>query len=124
MREDSPITSISIEQYTHRKKHTAQEAIRVRFEDRNGTEIILDRQTGEIIEDESRWRRFHFFIMQLHQLNFLGFEKTLLNFTGIPLLILGLLGLWLWTKQVARKRRVERQGLGLPVPAEGKIALE
>jgi uncharacterized membrane protein YkoI len=124
VRENAPITSVSIEQYTPRKKHTVQEAMRVRFEDRNGTEIILDRHTGEIIEDESRWRRFHFFIMQLHQLNFFGFEKTLLNFTGIPLLLLGLFGLWLWTKQVARKRRAERQGQGLPVPENERAVPE
>jgi hypothetical protein len=43
--------------------------------------------------------------MQLHQLNFFGFEKTLLNIPGIPLLLMGLTGLFLWYLQAVRKRR-------------------
>ena len=103
--ETADVTVVATEQYTPRKKHKAQDAIRVSFNDTNRTEIVLDRHTGEILEDEGRWRTFHFFVMQLHQLNFFGFEKTLLNVPGIPLLIMGLTGLALWVLQSARKRR-------------------
>ncbi len=41
-------------------------AVRVRFDDADATEIVLDRQTGEILEDEGRWRRVHFAVMQLY----------------------------------------------------------
>ena len=98
-------TSVAIEQYTPRKKHHAVDAIRVSFNDKNETHIILDRQSGEILEDEGRWRRFHFFVMQLHQLNFLGFEKTLLNIPGFPLLLMGLTGLALWVFQISRNNK-------------------
>lgn len=100
--------AVATEQYTPRKKHAAQDAIRVTFNDADRTEIILDRHTGEILEDEGRWRKFHFFVMQLHQLNFFGFEKTLLNIPGVPLLTMGLSGLFLWCLQLARRRRTRQ----------------
>jgi uncharacterized iron-regulated membrane protein len=103
--EAADITTVSTEQYTPRKKHRAQEAIRVGFNDPDRTEIILDRQTGEILEDEGRWRKVHFIVMQLHQLNFFGFEKTLLNIPGVPLFLMGITGIMLWRKQWARTRR-------------------
>lgn len=106
--EAAEVIAVSSEQYTPRKKHQAQDAIRVRFEDRNRTEIILDSHTGEILEDEGRWRKLHFFVMQLHQLNFFGFEKTLLNIPGLPLFLMGISGVVLWRKQLARKRRTKQ----------------
>lgn len=107
--ESAEIIDVSPEQYTPRKKHHAQEAIRVRFNDRNQTEIVLDSHTGEILEDEGRWRKLHFFVMQLHQLNFFGFEKTLLNIPGVPLFLMGVTGAVLWRKQIIRKRRIKLQ---------------
>ncbi|MBX3120875.1 MAG: hypothetical protein KF784_17595, partial [Fimbriimonadaceae bacterium] len=77
----------------------------VRFNDADATEIVLDRQTGEILEDEGRWRRVHFAVMQLHQLNFFGFEKTLLNIPGVPILLMSLSGGALWLLHRARVRR-------------------
>ena len=79
--------------------------MRGRFDDADATEIVLDRQTGEILEDEGRWRRVHFAVMQLHQLNFFGFEKTLLNIPGVPILLMSLSGCLLWIFHRARKRR-------------------
>jgi uncharacterized membrane protein YkoI len=94
-----------VEQYRPRKKKRSYDAVRVRFDDDNKTEIILDRQTGEILEDEGRWRRLHFFVMQLHQLNFFGFDKTLLNVPALPLLLMGLSGMLLWAFHQARGGR-------------------
>jgi uncharacterized iron-regulated membrane protein len=91
-----------VEQYRPRKKKRSYDAVRVRFDDDNKTEIILDRQTGEILEDEGRWRRLHFFVMQLHQLNFFGFDKTLLNVPALPLLLMGFSGMLLWAFHQAR----------------------
>lgn len=105
MRVPAEVTSVTIEQYTPRKKHEAVEAVRVVFNDREDTHIILDRQNGDILEDEGRWRKFHFFVQQVHQLNFFGFEKTLLNIPGIPLFLMGVSGLALWVLQRLRKKR-------------------
>lgn len=105
VQDNADVTAVKTEQYIPRKKHVAADAVRVSFNDRNQTQIILDRQSGEILEDEGRWRRLHFFVMQLHQLNFFGFEKTLLNIPGFPILLMGLTGLALWVLQATRKRR-------------------
>jgi uncharacterized membrane protein YkoI len=104
VRQPAAVREVGREAYTPRKKHTAVEAVRVSFDDSDDTEIILDVASGEIIEDEGRSRRLHFFVMQLHQLNFWGFEKTLLNVPGIPLLLMGVSGLVLWGVQLTRRR--------------------
>jgi uncharacterized iron-regulated membrane protein len=104
----APVEEVQFEQYIPRNKRAPQDAVRVKFDDANRTQIILDRHTGEIIEDEGRWRKLHFLVMQLHQLNFFGFDKTLLNFTGIPLLIMGLSGLLLWTRYFVRGRKARQ----------------
>ncbi|MET0514320.1 MAG: hypothetical protein ABW047_03200 [Nitrospiraceae bacterium] len=105
VRENADVTAVTTEQYTPRNKHQAVDAIRVSYNDRDKTQIILDRQSGEILEDEGRWRRFHFFVMRLHQLNFFGFEKTLLNIPGFPLLLIGVTGLALGVLHIVRKGR-------------------
>lgn len=107
VRPPATVTAVELERYTPRKKKRAQDAVRVRFENADATEIVLDRQTGEILEDEGRWRRVHFAVMQLHQLNFFGFEKTLLNIPGVPILLMSLSGCLLWIFHRARKRRAQ-----------------
>jgi hypothetical protein len=49
-------------------------------------------------------------------MNFFGFEKTLLNVPGIPLLMMGLTGLFLWCLQSARKRRTRHAHRKEPDP--------
>lgn len=105
VRSPAPVTGVKLERYTPRKKKRAYDAVRVRFDDRDATEIVLDRQTGEILEDEGRWRKVHFAVMQLHQLNFFGFDKTLLNIPGVPMLLMSLSGLLLWLFHRARVGR-------------------
>ncbi len=105
--EPAVVVGVDLERYTPRKKKRAYDAVRVRFDDANRTEIVLDRQTGEILEDEGRWRKLHFLVMQLHQLNFFGFEKTLLNVPGVPLFLMGLSGIVLWGFHRSRVRRTK-----------------
>lgn len=108
VRTPAAVTRLNRESYLPRKKHTPVDAIRVSFDDPDNTQIVLDAASGEIIEDEGRQRMFHFFVMQLHQLNFFGFEKTLLNVPGIPLLFMALSGLVVWWVQWQRRRRADR----------------
>ena len=102
---ESHITDITMELYIPRNTSTELEAIRINFEKPRSSTIIIDRHTGKILEDESTWRQVHFLVKQLHQLNFFGFNKTLLNIPGILILIMSLSGLWLWRLQVIRKHR-------------------
>ena len=125
VRPPAAVTGVEIERYTPRKKKRAYDAVRVRFDDANATEIVLDRQTGEILEDEGRWRKVHFAVMQLHQLNFLGFEKTLLNITGLPILLMGLSGFVLWLFHRARARRSRPATPGRETPLfQGRSPVE
>lgn len=121
VREEAPVLGIQTESYIPRKKHTPVDAVRVSFDDANQTHIILDRYSGEIIEDEGRWRRVHFFVMQLHQLNFFGFEKTLLNIPGVPLLLMALSGAVLWGLHLRRTRRARGTTVPSATPAREKI---
>ncbi|GJL56032.1 MAG: hypothetical protein NPIRA02_31640 [Nitrospirales bacterium] len=107
--EESPITSVTMESYTPRKTNIAKEAVCVDFGEPKPATIILDRHSGRILEDESPWRRVHFLVAQLHQLNFFGFNKTLLNIPGTLLLIMSLSGLWLWRLQVIREHRAQQK---------------
>ncbi len=102
------ITDVTVKPYTPRKENAAQDAIYVTFEGPDHATIILDRHTGKILEDESLWRRVHFLVMQLHQLNFFGFNKTLLNIPGIPIFLMAITGLWLWWVQASRKHRARK----------------
>ena len=121
VQENAGVTAVTSEQYTPRKQHHAVDAIRVSYDDRDETQIVLDRQSGEILEDEGRWRKFHFFVMQLHQLNFFGFEKTLLNIPGFPLLLIGLTGLALGVLQIVRKSRTRLvRDTSTPAVSSGK----
>lgn len=108
VRSRAAVVGVEVERYTPRKKKRAYDAVRVRFDDADATEIVLDRQTGEILEDEGRWRKIHFAVMQLHQLNFFGFEKTLLNIPGVPILLMSLSGLLLWGFHRARAARARQ----------------
>lgn len=119
------VIGVDLERYQPRKKKRTHDAVRVRFDDANATEIILDRYTGEILEDEGRWRKVHFFVMQLHQLNFFGFEKTLLNVPGLPLLLMGLSGVSLWLSHRARARRAkatEEHRVGSPTGSTSRMS--
>ncbi|GJL63012.1 MAG: hypothetical protein NPIRA04_16660 [Nitrospirales bacterium] len=106
---DSQITNITMEQYVSHNTMINLEAIRVNFGEPGPAAIILDRHTGRILEDESPWRQVHFLVKQSHQLNFFGFNKTLLNIPGLAILIMSLSGLWLWRLQVVREQRARQK---------------
>ena len=77
-------------------------------------------RAGDILEDEGRWRQVHFAVMQLHQLNFFGFEKTLLNIPDIPLLLMGFSGLALWGFQRTRARRAKAAAVETDGPSAAR----
>jgi len=108
---DSQITNVTMEQYVPHNTTINLEAIRINFGEPGPATIILDRHTGKILEDESTWRQVHFLVKQFHQLNFFGFNKTLLNIPGLAIFIMSLSGLWLWRLQVVREQRARQKAL-------------
>lgn len=69
---------------------------RVSFRQRGEPEVFIHRDSGRIVEEQDRVRRFHFFVMKLHQLNFFGFKKTLTVVPGVTLLVMVGSGVALW----------------------------
>ncbi len=109
--DNPPVEAVSLmEAWIPRKKTTGRPAWIVRFGDAGETEIIIDLATGEILEDQDNIRRFHFFIMKLHQFNFFGFKKVLTIIPGLPLLIAIITGGIMWVtpkwRNYAKKRTV------------------
>ncbi|MFQ5715823.1 MAG: PepSY domain-containing protein [Nitrospinales bacterium] len=104
----SPVaTAEFLEDWVPRKKTAGKPAWRVKFEDAGETEIFIDPYTGDILEDQDRIRKFHFFIMDLHQLNFFGFTKTLTIIPGALLFFMIVTGIALWFGP-KRARETER----------------
>ena len=103
--ENPPVKSIAaIENFQHRSGKNISSAFLVTFDQMGDPEIVIDRSSGEVVEESDRTRRFHFFIMQLHQLNFFGFKKTLTIIPGTILLSLMLSGVVLWLRPKFIKR--------------------
>ncbi len=100
-----------LDNWIHRKKSSGRAAWRIMFRDSRKTEIFLDPDTGLILEDQDRTRRFHWWVMRLHQFNFFGTNKILSIISGLPLLILlvsGLVMLWRRLKRPSsRKKRLK-----------------
>jgi uncharacterized iron-regulated membrane protein len=87
-------------------------AYRVRFKQARNPEIVIHRDSGVILADEDRARRFHFLVTQLHQYNYFGFKKTLTAIAGVPLLFLIGTGLVMWLRPKLRRARKGMKGAG------------
>lgn len=82
-----------LDRFVHRSRKVHHSVYRVQFRAPKNPVIYLSALTGAIIEEEDDVRRFHFWIMRLHQLNFFGFHKTLTIIPGGALLLLIITGL-------------------------------
>jgi uncharacterized iron-regulated membrane protein len=89
-------------------------AYRVSFKQAKHPEIVIHRDTGVILADEDTGRRIHFFITNLHQLNYFGFKKTLTAVAGVPLLLLVVTGLFMWIRPRLRRARLASRGAVAP----------
>ncbi|ORU90958.1 MAG: hypothetical protein A6F72_00080 [Cycloclasticus sp. symbiont of Poecilosclerida sp. N] len=97
-----------LDNWIHRKKSKGRLAWRIQFNDSGKTEIFIDPYHGVILEDQNTARRFHWWIMKLHQFNFFGTHKILSIISGVPLLIILFSGgFMLW---VRIKRKYQRNG--------------
>lgn len=103
---DPPLAAIKQESNWEDRKHTLYPSVWIAsFSDDRKTEIVIDASSGEIIEDSDTVRRFHFWVMTLHQFSFFGTHKTLTAISGIPLLVLLVTGMILAFQRLRLKRR-------------------
>lgn len=84
-----------LEEFTHRSGKIHPSVYRVRFEAPEHPEIFLSAYDGAVLEEQDDMRRFHFWVMRLHQLNFFGFRKTLTIVPGTAILLLIASGIYL-----------------------------
>ena len=105
-----PLASTTLlEQFLHRSGKIHRAVYQVRFDAPGNPEIFISARNGAIIEEQDAARRFHFWIMRLHQLNFFGFKKTLTIIPGGAIVILVASGL------VLSRRAKARASLAKPV---------
>lgn len=97
----------AIDHFVHRGK-TIASVFKIRFQQKGGSEIIVDRGSGAALEETDRAMRFHFWVMRLHQLNFFGFKKTLTIIPGLALLVMLTTGIAIWIKPKLFRKRVNR----------------
>lgn len=88
----------------------------VRFADPRKTHITINAESGEILEDSDVVRRFHFWIMKLHQFNYFGTHKILSAVSGVPLLFLIVTGLALAFRRLFFKRKGAGRATGATSP--------
>lgn len=85
-----------LKQYIPRKEKEIRPVYKVSFNDRLHTEIFLDINTGEIVEELDDQRKMALWIIRLHDYNVFGLKRIFLSFVGIGLLLLTTSGFYLW----------------------------
>lgn len=104
-----------LDQFKHRSGKIHESVYSVRFQLPKNPEILLSAYTGKIIEDQDDVRRFHFWIMRLHQLNFFGFKKTLTIIPGTAMLLLVGTGLVISRKRKSRASKPVNERVNVTV---------
>ena len=112
---EPPLESVTLlESYLHRSGKRYPSVYQVRFRAPKTPEIFIASDSGKILEEQDEVRRFHFWVMRLHQLNFFGFRKTLTIIPGTALLLMLVSGLWI-SRRKRSKARARKEPGKLPV---------
>lgn len=98
-----------LDNYVPRGVGAPMPVYRISFDQPGDPEVFIHRDSGQIVEEQDRVRRFHFFVMKLHQLNFFGFKKTLTVVPGVTLLVMVGSGVVLWLVPKLRQARWRRK---------------
>lgn len=117
VRDTPPVEDVErLNDFTPRTGGGAVPVWRVRFRQAGAPEVFVHRESGRAIEELDRVRRFHVFVMQLHQLNFFGFRKTLTLLPGLALLVMIATGLFLWLAPRLRRAQFWSRSAARPRP--------
>ncbi len=107
-----------LEDYKAHKQREERPAYKVSFDDRYNTEIFLDADTGEILDDLDDRRRRGLFIVRLHEMDFWYLRRPTLSFIGIGLIFLSFSGLSLWASDKKAKTTITK---GEPMQIKEKV---
>lgn len=89
--------------YKTRKDKKKRPVYIAEYDDPLHTKIYIDKNNGEIEEETDDNLRFGFWMVKLHDYDFLEAKRFNLSFVGVGLFILGCTGFYLWLKK--RKQR-------------------
>jgi uncharacterized iron-regulated membrane protein len=97
---ESVISSIRLEpRWISRRNDAPRPAFLVSFSRPAKTEIVLDTDSGRILEESDPTRRFHFFVTRLHRLDFFGTDKLLTLVPGLGILTMTISGLAIYRRR-------------------------
>lgn len=85
--------------YRHRNGKKFAAVYIVTFGAPGNPEILIDRNSGLIVDETDNLRTFHFWVMKLHQLQFFGTRKELTAIPGLALIFLVVTGLMIWFRR-------------------------
>ena len=96
---------VLLKNYLSRKGKEPKPTYKITFDNPIHSEIYLDYQTGDIIEDIDDNRQFGIWIMRLHEYDFFNAKKPLTMAVGIILLLLSLSGLWIYKLKINKAKK-------------------
>lgn len=85
-----------IENYMARKAKEPKPAYKIAFNNTAHSEIYLDTETGDIIEDYDDNRAFGIWVMRLHEYDFFNSKKSITTIVSIIMMLLAVSGLWIY----------------------------
>jgi uncharacterized iron-regulated membrane protein len=85
--------------YQHRNGKKFASVYVVAFAVPGNPEILIDRNSGTILDELDGSRAFHYWITKLHQLQFFGTKKELTIIPGLALIFLIITGVIIWVKR-------------------------
>lgn len=85
-----------IPNYMARKAREPKPAYKIAFENPVHSEIYLDTETGDILEDYDDKRSFGIWVMRLHEYDFFNSKKSITTIVAIIMMFLAISGLWIY----------------------------
>ena len=93
-----------IKNYKGRKAKEPRPTYKIAFNNAVHSEIYLDAETGDIVEDIDDNRSFGIWVMRLHEYDFFDSKKGITTVVAIAMMLLSLSGLWIY--KIRKKKKI------------------
>lgn len=91
--EQTPLVAAKpLRSYKARKAAGGRPAYQILFGDKLRTEVVLDRETGDVLALLDNGRRFGLWVVKFHELDFAGMSRNALTVFGLGVIVLSLTG--------------------------------
>lgn len=95
-----------ISNYMARKAKEPKPAFKITFDNPVHSEIYLDIETGDILEDYDDNRAFGIWVMRLHEYDFFNSKKGITTIVSIVMMLLAISGLWIYKMRPKKAKRI------------------